>query len=130
MELTELASRIAGLIRVHDCRSILATWAEDPHCDHLAAHRIARAAAVATGITHRAYPVWGLTLPPDRMLDGPPAGVRLDISAHLPAKRQAIHCHASQYGGLIADDPDGFQMEPGFMALFDVPSEIYLDVPA
>jgi LmbE family N-acetylglucosaminyl deacetylase len=128
--LTELASRIAGLIRVHGCHTILATWAADPHCDHVAAHRIARAAALATNAVHRAYPVWGLTLPPDSLVEGPPTGMRLDISAHLPAKRRAIHCHASQYGGMIDDDPDGFQMAPGFMALFDVPTEIYLDVPS
>jgi LmbE family N-acetylglucosaminyl deacetylase len=129
VELNEVASRIAGLVRVYDCRSILATWAEDPHCDHLAAHRIAHAAAAVTDAVHRAYPVWGLTLPPDSAVGGPPAGMRLDITMHLAAKRRAIRCHKSQYGGLIDDDPAGFQMEPGFMALFDVPSEIYLDVP-
>jgi LmbE family N-acetylglucosaminyl deacetylase len=130
VELTELASRIAGLVRVYDCRSILATWASDPHCDHLAAHRIAQAAAAATQIVHRGYPVWGLTLQPDTMVEGPPTGMRLDIGAYLPAKRRAIACHVSQYGGLIDDDPDGFQMDPDFMALFDTPTEIYLDVPS
>jgi LmbE family N-acetylglucosaminyl deacetylase len=115
---------------VYECHSILTTWAEDPHCDHLAAHLTAAAAASATGVPHRAYPVWGLTLPGDTQISGSPAGMRLDIGAHLAAKRRAIRCHASQYGGLIDDDPDGFQMTPGFMALFDVPTEIYLDVPA
>ena len=127
--LDALAGQVAALARRHGCRSILASWAHDPHCDHLAAHRVAAAAARTAGLRHRAYPVWGLTLPPDAEVDGPPAGLRLDINAYLPAKRRAIRCHASQYAGLITDDPDGFQMQPGFMALFDAPTEIFLDVP-
>jgi LmbE family N-acetylglucosaminyl deacetylase len=123
----EVVSRVAGLVRAHCCRSILASWAEDPHCDHLAAHRIAAAAAAAAGVAHWAYPVWGLTLPDAAVLPGEPHGLRLDVSRHLPAKRRAIQCHASQYAGLIDDDPSGFQMQPGFMALFDSPTEIYLE---
>ena len=126
----EVVSRLTVLIQRHACRSILASWAHDPHCDHQAAHRIAAAVAHATGVRHRAYPIWGLTLPAAMPLDGPPAGVRLDIDRHLPAKRRAIACHATQYGGIIDDDPDGFQLQPDFIALFTQPTEIYLDVPS
>lgn len=129
-ELIELASRVAGLIRVEGCKTVLASWQHDPHCDHVAAHRIAAGAAQMTGVTHRAYPVWGLTLPSDGELPGVPSGGRLDVNKHLDAKRRAIRSHTSQYTGLIADDPTGFQMQPDFMALFDMPTEIYLDVPA
>ena len=124
----EVASRIAGLVRLHGCRTVLATWAHDPHCDHLAAHRIAARAAKATGAVHRAYPVWGLTLPPDAAVSGPATGLRLDVSRRRAAKRQAIGAHATQHAGVIDDDPAGFQMQPAFMALFDAGSEIYLDV--
>ena len=127
-ELVELASRITGLVKVFGCRSILASWAGDPHCDHAAAHRIAATAAASADVPHRAYAVWGLTLPPDTAVDGPPTGWRLDVSSRLPAKRRAIRCHASQHAGLIIDDPLAFQMKPGFMALFDSPAEIYLSV--
>lgn len=126
--LEELASRIAELVRVHACTTILASWEHDPHCDHVAAHLIAARAAQMTGIVHRAYPVWGLTLTASTELPGAPGGMRLDIARHLPAKRRAILSHASQYSGLIGDDPTGFQMQPDFMALFDKPAEIYLDV--
>lgn len=124
--LREVASGLASLVRRHGCRSILSSWAHDPHCDHLAAHRIAAATARATGIAHRAYPVWGLTLAPGSFVRGGAAGLRLEMGRHLPAKRRAIRCHRSQYAGLIEDDPSGFQMQPGFMALFDTPTEIYL----
>ena len=93
-----------------------------PHCDHLAAHRVAALARREAKVPHRAFPVWGLTLPPQTDLDTRPAtGARLDVTRHLPAKRRAIRCHASQYAGLITDDRDGFQMEPAFMALFESP---------
>ena len=125
--LLEVSSRLASLVKRHDCRSIIASWAHDPHCDHLAAHRSASVVARATGIAHLAYPVWGLTLPAGAAVRGRAGGLRLEMGRHLPAKRQAIRCHASQYAGLIDDDPSGFQMEPGFMALFETPTEIYLE---
>ena len=106
--LDAVVHRLGGLVRDHACRSIVATWEADPHCDHLAAHRAAHATAAATGIPHLAYPVWGLTLPADFELDAPPAGWRLDIAPHQAAKRRAIQCHQSQYGGLIDDDPASF----------------------
>ena len=126
-DLVAAAARVAGLAEQHACGVILAPWRHDPHCDHEAAHRIASLAARQTGLPHRAYPVWGLTLPPDHPLDAPPSGVRLDVSRHRAAKQRAIHAHASQYTGLIQDDPAAFQMQPGFMALFDTPAELYLD---
>ncbi len=125
--LHEAASRVAALARQHGCDAILAPWRHDPHCDHEAAHRIAVLAARQAKLVHRSYPVWGLTLPPDHALDAPPAGVRLDIARHRGAKRRAILAHASQYAGLIGDDPAGFQMQPGFMALFDTATELYLE---
>jgi LmbE family N-acetylglucosaminyl deacetylase len=127
--LSEAAGRLVALIQDRQCRTILTSWEHDPHCDHLAAHRVAALARQDAGVPHRAFPVWGLTLPPGTALPaGPAIGGRLAITPHLPAKRRAIRCHASQYAGLITDDPGGFQMEPSFMALFDGPTEIFLDV--
>lgn len=122
------ADRIAALLRRHGCRSIVASWEDDPHTDHLAAHRAAVLAAQACGVPHRAYPVWGLLLADDTAVTAAaPSGFRLDVSAHLPAKRRAIRCHASQQAGLITDDPDGFQLQPEFLALFDTPAELYFE---
>ncbi len=53
----------------------------------------------------------------DTMLPAIPGGLRVDIAAHLPAKRLAIAAHRSQYAGLIVDDPRGFQLPPDFLAL-------------
>jgi LmbE family N-acetylglucosaminyl deacetylase len=122
------AEVVAALARAHGCRSILAAWGCDPHCDHEAAHRIAALAARGDGLAHRAYPVWGLTLPPDRTIAAEPRGWRLDVSPWLAAKQRAIRAHRSQYAGLITDDPAGFQMPPGFMSLFAGPWEIFLEV--
>ncbi len=127
--LEHAAARVAGLAKQYGCRAVLTSWRHDPHCDHLAAHHVATAAAQQAGLPHRAYPVWGLTLPGDTLLaEAPPHGVRLDIAGYMAVKRAAIQCHASQYAGLITDDPEGFQMKASFMALFDTAFEIYLDV--
>jgi LmbE family N-acetylglucosaminyl deacetylase len=112
--------------RAAGCTAIAASWRHDPHCDHLAAHCIAAAVAQAMGLRHIAYPVWGWTLPPDEILDGDIRGFRLDVARHLPAKRRAIAAHQSQIGGLITDDPSGFQLPAQFLSIFDDAHEVFL----
>ncbi len=124
-DFTAAVARLVALIRQHRCRSLLASWRHDPHCDHEAAALIATASAREAAVTHWAYPVWGRTLPPDTEVTRC-EGVRLDITRSRAAKRQAIRAHRSQWAGIIADDPDGFQMPPDFMTLFDMPSELFL----
>ncbi len=107
--------------------SILSPWQHDPHCDHLAAHLMASEAVARCRVRHLAYPIWGWTLPPDARLPGPaPRGMRFDITEHLAVKRRAIAAHASQYGGLIQDDPDGFQLPPNLLDIFSRPYETFL----
>lgn len=118
--------QVAGLLARAGARALLASWRTDPHCDHEAASLIAAAAAARAGVPHRAYPVWGRTLPPDTAIE-PARAVRLDVAAHRAAKRRAILSHCSQWAGLITDDPAGFQMRPDFLALFDTAHELYLE---
>ena len=115
-------------IREAGCRSVVASWRHDPHCDHEAAALIAAAAAREAGIPHWSYPVWGRTLPPDTPV-GAATGVRLDVTQWQAAKRRAVECHRSQWAGLITDDPTGFQMQPTFMALFDTAFELFMVAP-
>jgi LmbE family N-acetylglucosaminyl deacetylase len=118
---------VAGLLRERGCGVLLAPWRHDPHGDHEATHEIAAAAAQRTGAARLAYPVWGWTLPAGAVLGGPePAGYRLDIARHLPAKRRAIAAHVSQHGKVITDDPGGFTLPPRLLALFDRPFEVFL----
>jgi LmbE family N-acetylglucosaminyl deacetylase len=120
---------VASLAMRSGARTVLATWAHDPHCDHESAHLIAAAAAAEAGLRHLAYPVWGLTLPPDVVLPGPlPTGRRIDVAPFLERKRRAIAAHRSQHGAIV-DDPAGFTLPPAFLALFDRPVETLLDVP-
>jgi LmbE family N-acetylglucosaminyl deacetylase len=118
--------RLAGLCE--GATALLAPWRFDPHCDHEAAALIAAAVAALAGIRHVAYPVWGWTLDADDVVGDCRTGWRLDIAAWLPAKRAAIQAHRSQYGGLITDDPTGFQLPPGLLAVFDAPFETFLEV--
>lgn len=121
---------VATTLRDAGCGILLAPWRHDPHGDHEATHAIAAAAARLAGVPHVAYPVWGWTLPGETVLDGPePAGFRLDIARHLPAKRRAITAHASQRGGIVTDDPGGFQLPPHLLAVFDRPFETFLSCP-
>ncbi len=120
----------AAWLRRWGCGVLLAPWRHDPHGDHWAAHLMAAEVARRTGVVHLAYPVWGWTLPDETALSGPaPAGFRLDVRVVLPAKREAIAAHRSQYAGLIDDDPAGFQMAPVFIDRFTGPYETFLTSP-
>ncbi len=118
---------VSWLARFCDKRqigTILSPWEYDPHGDHVAVHRIASAAA--GGRRHWAYPVWGWTLADTEPVNLPPRGLRIDIGPDLARKRHAIAAHRSQYGGLIADDPDGFTLPPNLLEIFDRPFETFL----
>ena len=114
------------LTLAHDCATICAPWRHDPHHDHQATDRMARAAATHAGWRHISYPVWGWTLPPDTELDDSSTnGWRLDISPVLPSKRHAIAAHRSQLGLIITDDPNGFELPSDLIHIFQRPFEVY-----
>jgi LmbE family N-acetylglucosaminyl deacetylase len=126
-----VVARLTGLVRQQAaCTAILAPWRHDPHCDHEAAALVAAAVAGATAIRHVAYPVWGWTLPPEAPIaETPGRGFRLDVGAALPAKHAAIHAHRSQYGGLITDDPAGFELPRTLLSAFDGAFETFVPGP-
>ena len=130
------ATAIAGLALRDGATTILAPWEEDPHGDHLATWRMARHVARDLGLRLLAYPVWGwrhlypgMLAPVEPVeLATVPRGVRLDISAELPAKRAAVAAHRSQTTGIIEDDPDGFVLSPAALDVLLRPWELYLEV--
>ena len=125
--LAAAGERLARLLRDRGIGTVCASWRHDPHCDHLAAHRIVSHAARLTGCRHLSYAVWGWTLPPTTWLPRVPvAGVRLDIAGNLAVKRRAIACHKSQITGMISDDPAGFRLPQMLLDICDRPFETYL----
>jgi len=125
-----VSARVAALARKHGCTVILSPWLYDPHCDHESAAIVAREAAEAADCKLMSYPVWGWLLPPDTMLpDSIADGWRLNIAAHLNAKRRAIASHQSQYSDLINDDPNGFRLPSELLATFDRPYEVFVRTP-
>jgi LmbE family N-acetylglucosaminyl deacetylase len=120
-------ARIANVVRRNGHASIFAPWRHDPHGDHLAAHLMAAEVARRLHLRHWSYPVWGWTLSDRRLLDELSRGNRLDIGGFLAAKRLAIAAHASQHGGVITDDPEGFQIPTDLLAIFEAPYEVFVD---
>ena len=120
MRLSTLAERFA-------CDAVLATWAHDPHCDHLACWRIAERMAWRQGLKLLAYPVWGWVIAADDEIPcAAPHGVRLPVGRHAEAKQRAIMAHRSQYGDLITDDPGGFRLPDTLLSAFRQPFEVLL----
>ena len=103
--------------------SVFVSWSADPHLDHQAAFRAARAFATRRRAAFRAYPVWGLTLP-DEADAGPAARVvALDATRALDRKRRAILAHRSQTTALITDAPTAFRLSEPDIARHLTPLE-------
>ena len=118
--------------------AVFTTWGHDPHRDHSAARAIGGAVARALPARPKlfAYPVWGWAFahpipgfptPPEPDLSENLRGVRLDVTAHLPAKRRAVAAHRSQSTDLIVDDPAGFRLPSEALALAFRPFELFLE---
>jgi len=112
--------------------SLFVSWRRDPHCDHEASYRIARAVQRRAGeIRLFEYVVWGHTLPPTTEVDPMHSGFRIRIDREAQEKkRRAIAAHRSQTSALIDDDPGGFLFSQIDLAHFDLPYEFFLESDA
>jgi LmbE family N-acetylglucosaminyl deacetylase len=109
---------------------IIAPWSADPHCDHLATHRMAMALAAACGARHLSYPVWGWTLAPDHHIEEMPVdGWRFPVSDYKTQREAALAAHRSQVSDLISDDPSGFRLDPATLAKMWSSHETFLTNP-
>ena len=119
--------RIVRAAREVDAAALFVSWREDPHCDHVAAYHLARAAQGELGVKLYEYSVWGAALGPLARVAPVTAGFRLRTEAHRARKRRAIAAHKSQLGGLIADDPTGFSLSAADLARFSGPFETFIE---
>jgi LmbE family N-acetylglucosaminyl deacetylase len=120
---------IADCVREIGAESLFVSWRHDPHCDHEASYRIARAVQRRVGkVRLFEYVVWGHTLPPSTEVDPIRSGfrIRFDLEA-LETKRRAIAAHRSQTTNLIDDDPAGFLFAQIDLDHFDLPYEFFLE---
>lgn len=122
-----IVCRLGQVVQTFGCSSILAPWRFDPHGDHEAAAGVAAELARSSGIRLRSYPVWGWTLADDaEVAEDDVKGWRLPIATQAGAKRRAIAAHASQYGGLITDDPAGFRLPTELLRALEGEWETFL----
>lgn len=109
---------------------VLLPWRNDPHPDHRATWQILTAALAASKFAPRTieYPIWDWDCHQRQL--GTQAAItlwRLDISAVVALKQQAIAAYRSQTTALIDDDLTGFRLSPTMLANFAQPWEIYLE---
>lgn len=123
-----VAARIADLAGQLDAGLILTTAPTDPHCDHVATAEIGRRAARRAGLRCLFYPIWSRWADPnfhDRLAAR--REYRLASAAMRERKRTAIAAHASQLGGVVRDDPEGFILSPGMVAMFVGTDEMFFE---
>ena len=114
--------------------TLVVPWRRDPHPDHRATWELCQAVTERLSRPPRwiEYPVWmwetrnAVDLPrPDEMIIW-----RLNVDDQLARKQRAILAHASQYAGLIDDDPRGFQLQEQMLDHFRRPYEVFFEEAA
>jgi LmbE family N-acetylglucosaminyl deacetylase len=109
-------------------RALFVSWRDDPHCDHQASYRIARAVQrQLPSLRLYEYTVWGSALPAATPVEPVNDGFRIRIEQRLTRKRRAIAAHRSQTTDLINDDPNGFRLTDSDLARFDLPYESFFE---
>jgi LmbE family N-acetylglucosaminyl deacetylase len=109
---------------------IFVPWRLDPHPDHRATWQIVRAAIDQAALGSRVleYPIWDWDSAQRQLSpQGAIQAWRLDITAVVEVKQQAIAAYRSQTTDLINDDPAGFRLTPQMLSNFAQPWEVYLE---
>ncbi|PPK88322.1 LmbE family N-acetylglucosaminyl deacetylase [Neolewinella xylanilytica] len=128
-----VVSDLVALIAPWGVDTFVVPWRRDPHEDHRATWEICRSAAnrLEQPLRWVEYPVWMwearnlVDLPREEEV----IGWGLEIENKLAVKEAAIRAHASQWLGVIDDDPAGFQLPEEMIAKFLRPREVYFVPP-
>ena len=114
---------------LRDLRPALALlpWRRDPHRDHRDSWALATEALAAAGSTAAVleYAIWLDELGAAEDHPGAAEMERVSLPAAGAVKRFALQAHASQLGGLIDDDPEGFALAPATIARLTAAEECY-----
>ena len=117
---------LAGWCESFRPRSLWAPWAGEPHCDHVAAARLADdlGEQLPSRPKRLQYLVWGWGRPE---ISAEMLVRSLDCPDTVARRRAALACHRTQMTGLISDTTNAFRIPPELAALTDRPVEIYLE---
>ncbi|CAH0999426.1 Trans-aconitate 2-methyltransferase [Neolewinella maritima] len=127
----DIVTGLTDQLNAWQADTLVVPWRRDPHDDHRATWEICRAAAdrYRPGVRWIEYPVWMweatnvVDLPrPEEMVVW-----QLAVAEQQERKQRAIHAHASQYAGLIDDDPTGFQLQENMLDHFRHPTEVFFE---
>ncbi|MGC1473803.1 MAG: PIG-L family deacetylase [Psychroserpens sp.] len=124
-----LVERIAEIFNQCACRTLVVPWRRDPHPDHRMVYRLGERMSSTVSRKPRLmeYPIWLYVN--GKHEDWPyheeSTVVQLDISNVIDRKLSAIQSHRSQMGGLILDDPNGFELSEVQLAPFRQSREFY-----
>ncbi len=127
-EFEATVSRLLGICRRKNIRSIATTWRGEGHGDHYAAYLVASEVAKrAHGrIAVYEYVVWGWTYPQLKLHVRPLEIFAFPTKRYSPRLRRAIRCHHSQLTNLVQGSPIPFKLPPEMIALTERGHEILL----
>lgn len=113
-------------------QTIFLPWRYDPHPDHRGTWSLINTALSCISLKPRIieYPIWDWD--PEQRGNLPDSEQincwRLDITAFVELKQQAIKAYRSQTTNLIDDDLEGFRLSPQMLANFARLWEVYIEL--
>ncbi len=120
--------RIQRLCWATGIRAVACTWSGEPHCDHVAAHDLARAVC-GHSVRLYEYLVWGWIRPDLTQRVVGRDLLRIDVRHSSVRRKQALALHRTQLTGLISDAATSFRLAPQMAALTERSNEILISQP-
>ena len=123
-EVSRAERRLRGLVTRHQVSALFVASADDPHCDHQLANRIARdVQARCAGLRLFEYAIWA------RWRGHRVDGVTFNRADLRAAKKRAIKSHGSQQGRSLRC-ANSFTFPKGFASFFAGQPEVFSEVVA
>lgn len=105
-------ARLRDAIAAHAPKTVVLPFRGEHHADHLATWHLSRYATKILGSRPRRleYPLMAGPAARAIVQLQKPNVWKLDVSAVLAKKLQAVKAHRTQLGAVVRDDPDGFRL--------------------
>jgi LmbE family N-acetylglucosaminyl deacetylase len=122
-----VTTTLRDIVRDRRAVTLFATWALDPHPDHVAVALIAASVnQQVPALAVVSYPVWGLMLPPTLRIPCDKLElVKLDVGAHRQEKSLALQAYRSQLAKVEHDARPGGQMRANLVETHSSDHELY-----
>lgn len=128
-EVDVLIQQVMEVFREGNFSAIALPWRRDPHPDHRVVNTLGELAIekLQANVTKFEYPIWLWRNgnKSDWPVEGEAIPYRLQIKTVFHKQWRAVERHRSQFGKIISDDPNGFELTEELLEPFKTDTEFF-----